>query len=162
MYNADREILDHFSRTRGKTIELLQHIPRHWLLRTAAGEDHSLGRLFAHIASAVDFWMERCLHDGGEASLADDGDKASLIKSLEASRDRLIRFFSVEDGAAMERIYVRPPGTRAEAFQVGDRVEQFTGRNRVLYLAQHEAHHRGKIVLALRQWGFEDIPFLPY
>ena len=162
MNDADGEILEHFTRTRDKSIALLQAIPHEWLTRTATGEQHSLGQVFAHLASAVDFWMERCIHDDGQSTVSDPGDKESLIKSLEASRDRLIRFFSLENGAAMQRIYVRPPGTRAAAFQDTNNAEQFSGRNRVLYLTQHEAHHRGKIVLALRQWEFSDIPFLPY
>ncbi len=162
MNNADREILEHFTRTREKSIALLQEVPCPWLSRTATGEENSLGQLFAHIASAVDFWMERCMHDSGQAALVDEGDKASLIKSLEASRDRLVRFFSREDGVAMQYTFVRPTGTRADVFRDSENVERFSGRDRVLYLTQHEAHHRGKIVLALRQWGFVDIPFLPY
>ncbi len=162
MNDSDREILGHFARTRGKTIELLERIPDELLHRTPTGEERPLGSLFGHIASAVDFWMEKCLHDGGLASNAGDGDKASLIKSLDASRERLTRYFYGEDGAAMHRTYSRPPGTRAAAFPELAKEERFSGRNRVLYLTQHEYHRRGKIVLALRQWGFTDVPFIPY
>ncbi|MBI3461631.1 MAG: DinB family protein [Planctomycetes bacterium] len=153
MTEGDREILDHFVRTRGKTIELLKRVPDDWLRRQADGEEHSLGWLFGHIAHGVDFWMERCMRDPRTLLAVDERDKASILSALEASRDRLVSFFTAEDGAPLGRAFTR----------VKNNVEEtFVGRNRVLYLTQHEAHHRGKIVLALRQWGFSDIPFLPY
>jgi uncharacterized damage-inducible protein DinB len=154
MTEGDREILDHFTRTRGKTIELLSRIPDDWLNRTAPGEEMDLGRLFGHIAFAVGFWMERCMKDGCTRLDPDEGSKQSLLHALESSRNRLIHFFSAADGERLSRSFTRVRKDHAE--------ETFTGRNRVLYLTQHEAHHRGKIVLALRQWGFTDIPFLPY
>lgn len=162
MNESDREILDHFIRTRSKTIELLRRIPDDWLLRTAEGEAKPLGKLFAHIAFAVDFWMEKCLFDDGQATLSDAKDKLSIYSALEATQSRLIRFFTNAEGAALSLRFTRPKTTRADDFPEVDRNETFTGRNRVLYLTQHEAHHRGKIVLALRQWGFNDTPFIPY
>jgi uncharacterized damage-inducible protein DinB len=155
MTDGDREILDHFTRTRGRTIELLRRIPDDWLSRTAEGEDRSLGWLFGHVAQTVDHWLETCMKDPRPRFAMNDREKTSLLDALEASRKRLMSFFSAADGEPMGRTYSQ--------VRKGDRVEErFTGRNRVLYLAQHEAHHRAKIVLALRQWGFSDIPFLPY
>jgi len=155
MTDGDREILDHFARTRAKSIELLRRVPDDFLGRTANGEEHSVGWLFGHITQAVDHWMERCMKDGGTRADLNDPDKASIIQALEASRDRLLKFFQTDDGTPLGRTYSRVrKDTGVE--------ESFTGRNRVVYLTQHEAHHRGKLVLALRQWGFTDIPFLPY
>ncbi len=153
MNDGDREILDHFTRTRAKTIELFQRVPDELVGRTADGEEHSTGWLFGHIAFAVDFWMERCMKDGAAVSEWNENDRGSIARALEATRERLLTFFNASDGAAMGRSYTRVKNNKEETY---------VGRGRVLYITQHESHHRGKIVLALRQWGFSDIPFLPY
>jgi uncharacterized damage-inducible protein DinB len=156
MNAADREILADFERTRDKTIELLKNVPPPMLMRRARGEEASLGLLFHHIAGAVDGWMARCMQDGGKLpdwNLKATPSKDALLKSLKASQRRLLRFFKAKDGAAMNATYRRERKGKKYSF---------VGRNRVLYLTQHEAHHRGKIVLALRQWGFTKVPFLPY
>ena len=152
--DADREIIDHFTRTREKSIELAQRVPEELLGRTAEGEDFHLGWVFAHIANGVDWWMHGVMCDG-QGPVPDYGhDKDSVAQALCASRDRLVSFFSADDGQAMSRTF-----SRAEE---DGSTSEWTGRNRVLYLTSHEVHHRGKIVLALRQWGFSDVPFLPF
>ena len=154
MITGDREILDHFTRTRDKTLELARGVPQDLWSRKADGEELPTGKLFAHITDAVDFWMNKSLNDGQEvASCRSLGkeDQDSVLAALARSRDRVVRFFTADDGANFDRTFP-PPRTG----------EQLAGRNRLLYLTQHESHHRGKLVLALRQWGFKGIPFLPY
>jgi uncharacterized damage-inducible protein DinB len=153
---GDREILAEFDRCRAVTIELLKRIPPAMLKRTAAGEEVPLGLLFQHIAAAVDGWMARCMKDGGPMPgprPARPPARAAIVRSLEASKLRLLVFFRSRGGAPMSAIY------RSER---GGKSYRFTGRDRVTYLTQHEVHHRGKIVLALRQWGFTKIPFIPF
>jgi uncharacterized damage-inducible protein DinB len=154
MNDADAEIIAHFTRTRNKTIELLQAVPDDWLSRKADGEDLDLAAIFEHIALGVDHWMETCMGDPERVDRTPRRTKAELLSALEASRDRLVRFFNQRGGEPMTRTFTR------RNREGGD--ESFVGRNRVLYLSQHEAHHRGKIVLALRQWGLTRVPFLPY
>ena len=81
-------------------------------------------------------------------------DRDSLVDALRLSTRRLVTFFEADDGRRMGEGY---PDVLA------DKVTHvvWTGRDRVLYLTDHEVHHRGKIVLALRQWGFGDIPPMP-
>jgi uncharacterized damage-inducible protein DinB len=153
MHPADREILKHFRQIRRRTIDLLERIPEEMLTRQADGETIPLGKLFKHIAYVVDGWMGELMNDGkGHPRYADD--KASILAALESTAERLVSFFEAEDGRQMGQEY---PTTLAD--EVTPVV--WTGRDRVLYLTDHEVHHRGKIVLALRQWGFGDIPPMP-
>jgi len=154
MTDADREILDHYLRTRDKTIELVRAVPEDWLSRKAEGEDLDLAGIIQHIALGVDQWMETCMGDARQVDRKPKHTKETLLAALEASRDRLVRFFEANDGQPMGQTFTSQAGRSAG--------RTFVGRNRVLYLTQHEAHHRGKLVLALRQWGFTDVPFLPY
>jgi uncharacterized damage-inducible protein DinB len=153
MHPADREILKHFRQIRRRTIDLVERIPEEMLIRQADGEGLPLGRLFKHIAYVVDSWMDDFLHDGkGRPKYQDD--KASILAALESTAERLVSFFEAEDGWRMGQEH---PTTLDD----GVTPVLWTGRDRVLYLTDHEVHHRGKIVLALRQWGFGDIPPMP-
>lgn len=156
MNPADREILDHFVRVREKTIELLNGMPDEILGRKADGEDMTLGWLFMHIADGPDWWMEHCMRDGrgwvypGDGPFQMDGIRAALRASL----CRVTEFFEAGDGERMgESFGLDPEKTEGKGRR--------TGRDRVLYLTAHEVHHRGKMVLALRQWGPAEIPFMP-
>jgi uncharacterized damage-inducible protein DinB len=152
MHSADREILKHFRQIRQRTIDLLEGIPEEMLTRQAEGEGLPLGRLFKHIAYVVDSWMDDFLHDGkGRPRYPDD--KAAILAALASTADRLVSFFEEGDGWRMGQ---KHPTTMENGTPV-----VWTGRDRVLYLTDHEVHHRGKIVLALRQWGFGDIPPMP-
>lgn len=153
MNDADREILKHFRQIRRRTIDLLERVPEEMLTRQADGEAVPLGKLFKHIAYVVDGWMEELMRDG--KGLPRYGhDKASILAALESTAERLVSFFEAEDGRRMAEEY--PTVLADEVTPV-----VWIGRDRVLYLTDHEVHHRGKIVLALRQWGFGDIPPMP-
>jgi uncharacterized damage-inducible protein DinB len=152
MHPADHEILKHFRQIRQRTIDLLERIPEEMLTRQADGEALPLGKLFKHIAYVVDGWMEELMGDGkGRPKYADD--KASILAALKSTAERLVSFFEAEDGRHM--------GDEYDTTLDNGTPVVWTGRDRVLYLTDHEVHHRGKIVLALRQWGFGDIPPMP-
>jgi len=147
MNEADRCILDHYARVRNRTIELARQLPDDLLGRTAQGEEQSLFWLFVHIADAPNWRMTYVVKDGGTwaAPPPCSKDRASLLAGLAASRDRLVRFFDADGGRRMgETFSLR----HDDGF-----VEHWTGRDLVLYYTDHELHHRGRIVLALLQWG---------
>lgn len=150
---GDREILADFDRARGKTIALLKSVPAKMLARKADGEDVTLGELFYHIATTADSWMARAMADGGPMPPAYSGTKPSISKTLSASRKRVLNFFKADGGARMDKVFA--PSRQGKTYR-------FVGRNRVCYFTQHEVHHRGKIILALRQWGVTEIPFMPF
>ena len=154
MNDADREILDHFIRTRAKTVELVRRVPDELLPQTPDGEESAFAQLFNHAGSGEAWWMANVLRDGGDQSQSFAQDKESILKAIQAAGNRVASSFSADDGEAMGRTF-------SFVDENGQTLE-WTGRNRLLYFISHEVHHRGKIVLALRQCGFTDIPFLPF
>ena len=154
MDEGDREILDCFVQTREKTIQLAQIVPDELLGRTPDGERQLMARLLCHAGCSGAWWMYHVMNDGGEQSQPWLDERDAILDALRDYRDRVVSFFSADDGAAMSRVF---------SYKDEDGTETaWTGRNRVLYFISHEIHHRGKIVLALRQWDFDGIPFLPF
>jgi uncharacterized damage-inducible protein DinB len=96
---------------------------------------------------------------GAPWPLGDQHDPASIVQALEQSRQRLLDFFEGGDAARMGQTFTLNP--RELPDPADGPLEAYTGRNRVLYLTDHEVHHRGKVVLALRQWGMRAVPFMP-
>ena len=127
------------------------------LTRKADGEDMTLGHLFLHIANGPNWWMNYCMQDGGGWQYSGNSpfDRNSINKALNGSLERILAFFQSEQEDRMNKRFELAPEKREED-------ENWLGRNRILYLADHEVHHRGKIVLALRQWGMTDFPFMPF
>ena len=154
MNAADRELLDHFLRTREKTIELVQCIPDELLARTPNGEAQPLHHLLAHAGCSGEWKFPNIFDDGQPERYVHPSERAALIAEIAYWRDRVFAFFTAKDGANLDCTFHfdEDDGTRLE----------WTGRNRLLYLIDHEVHHRAKIVLALRQWGVEGLPFFPF
>jgi len=154
MDDGDREIIEHFTRTREKTKELLRRVPEEWLTRTPDGDRYILSHLFLHAGCGEAWWMHAVMQDGGPENYNYPGDKNSMLDRMEAARQRVVSFFEADNGKRMGHIFswTDEDGKKSE----------WTGRDRVHYFCDHEIHHRGKIVLALRQWDLDDFPYIPY
>ena len=153
MHDADREILKHFRHVRAGTAELAGRVPGDLLANTPGGTNNSIARQFLHIADGVDWWMANVMHDGQPRIAWMLQGHDSIPLAMENSADRLITFFTAGDAETMDEPFTleHPDGSTATE----------AGRQRVLYLIGHELHHRGRIVQALRDWEFNDIPFFP-
>jgi uncharacterized damage-inducible protein DinB len=150
---ADQEILNAMAVTRDKTLEVLEVVPDDWLCRKPDGEQHSMGWVFQHIASGEAWWLHRVMKDQGDLVAAgEDLPKRDIAQLLRDTAMRMASFFGRDGAMEAQYDYPRPDG----------QTRPLTGRWCALYLLQHEVHHRGKIVLALRQWGLKGIPFIPY
>lgn len=154
MHEADAEILEHLKRTRAKTLALFGNVPEEFLDRTPLGEEYNLAFLLAHTACSGSWWLHNVLKDNGPEEHPRPSDKESLIRIGEESLERLLAFFEADDGANMGRTF--------PFVDHNGETREWTGRNRLLYLIDHEVHHRGKLTLALRQYGLMDIPFIPF
>jgi uncharacterized damage-inducible protein DinB len=154
MNKIDKEILEHFKKTREKTIEVLKLVPCEWLIRTPDGEKYSLKHLFLHAGCGEAWWMSAVIKDGGKPHYDCGDDKDEMIVAMEDMKQRVISFFTAENGQRINRTFswTDENGMKRE----------WTGRDRLFYYSDHEIHHRGKIVLALRQWGMTNFPYIPY
>ena len=155
MQDADQVILDQFRAVRNRTIELAHDVPAHLLEHRLYEGGPTVARELLHIADGVDWWMTHAFEDGGPWPPQYESTPAGVVAALEASRDRLLRFFEADHLAAMDRVFVEHDPDATEELR-------WLGRERVLYLTSHEVHHRGKLVLALRQAGFTEVPFMPF
>ncbi len=150
MHDADVTILDHFRRTRELTVELFKRIPDELLAKQAEGEEHDLAWQFAHMTDGVHWWMEHVMKDGSGFEGDLPTKRVTIQERLESSGNRLRDFFSNADGANMGKTF---------SFKDEDgTVTKWQGRDRVLYFAMHDLHHRGKIYSMLHAWGFKDFP----
>jgi uncharacterized damage-inducible protein DinB len=156
MHEADRQIIDVFNATRLGTIDLAGRLPGELLaLRYEGDFTPQVAATLLHIADGPHWWLTHCMQDGGRWSPPPaTGDRSTVLEWLSASGDRLLRFFEADDGANMGRSF------RLIEEKGGD--GPWTGRDRLMYLAAHETHHRAKLVLVLRQAGFADFPFFPF
>jgi len=151
VHDADRHLLDHFAGVRNRTIELVECVPGELLDRTPEGERMSLRWHFVHIADGPDWWLTHVLRDGGTWGWPPPyaEQPGGLLEGLKASRDRVLRFFEAADGGRMSEVFTTDREGPAHGW---------TGRDRVVYLTDHEVHHRGRVALGLMQWGFDDFP----
>ena len=154
MNAGDRQILDTFAAVRAGTIELARRVPDEWLARVADGETQPLSFLLCHAGCGEAWWMSSVLKDGGDERHPTPELKQPVVAAIESARRRVLDYFAARDGQAMGAVFT---WTDEHGVQ-----RQWVGRGRVLYYIGHEIHHRGKIDLALRQWGMTQIPFSPF
>ena len=153
MHDADAEIIKAFEKTRNVTIELAKRIPAGWLSRTPDGEGAPLNALLCHAGCGEAGWLH-IFGDGGPRHVPPPADIHAIVDAMRVSQQRTLAFFQKNDAQAMSQTF-------AWTDESGQELE-WHGRERLLYLIAHETHHRGKIVLALRQWGFDRFPFIPF
>jgi uncharacterized damage-inducible protein DinB len=119
---------------------LLEAVPPESLGDPSASKGRTVGEQFAHMHNVRLMWLKEAapaLLDGLEKIEKDAaGDPAFLARSLEAS------------GAAVARLLgdALASGGRVRGFK--PHAEGFLG-----YLISHESHHRGQILLSLKQSG---------
>ncbi len=136
------DLRDAWRRNNDLLLLLLQHVPSRGFAAIPAGSrGRDVAAQFAHLDRVRRAWLE--YHTTGKRPAGGRYDKsrpptrAALRKSLAAS------------GKAVDRFLAR--ALRGEA-----RVRMFGGRPTrwLAYLLAHDAHHRGQILLALKQNGF--------
>jgi uncharacterized damage-inducible protein DinB len=103
----------------------------------------SFGRLFCHIASAVDFWMTRVIRDGSqyrELTLRNCPSKERIRKELDRSYERIVA-------------YLNEPAEVLDRKHRYQRRYSFAARWVMWHLLEHEIRHRAQIFSYMRMNG---------
>jgi uncharacterized damage-inducible protein DinB len=151
---SQEAILDYFQRVRARTLDFLADLPEEILERPPAAGP-SVADSLRHIAQGADYWCHHVFLDGvGETKLTRENcsGREALRAALETSAERLRAVFTAGGGAALERDFPVP----------WDKSKTYNGTERLLYLAAHEAHHRGRAVQAARELGWAGKVRFPY
>ncbi len=164
MQNADQELINQFKAFRDYTIELTKRVPKE-LLNEVPSNQSFLGinnreikikTLLAHTGYSVDWWMSNVIKDGKkdiddwEFVQSDQCDNEYLRKKMEANKNRIIEYFTRDDGSNFEKqIDWEDDGKR----------HSYTGRQHLFYMFTHELNHYGRLMIALREFGFNSFPW---
>lgn len=118
---------------------LLAAVSEDALQDLSASKGRTVGEQFAHIHNVRLMWLKAArpdLHDGVEKLEKTAIGKAGLANALNASASRVRRML-------------------ADAFEGDGKIKNFKPHAAAFlgYLISHESHHRGQIVLTLKQAG---------
>jgi uncharacterized damage-inducible protein DinB len=153
MNDSDRDILNHFTYTRAKTLEVLHGITDEMLPRVPDADSQTVAQQFYYISRSTEWFMDTVMGDGGGEVQSIPVDRNELVQLLEVSAHRPSAFFETNPARWNEQF---------TATIGGGTVETHSGRIWLLTTIDHEVHHRGRILLALRQMGVGGFPVFLY
>ncbi|MFQ5870301.1 MAG: DinB family protein [Candidatus Zixiibacteriota bacterium] len=138
-----KEFFPHWDRVRKELLVCLDKIPEKNLTWSPKTRMMSLGRLFCHIAPAIDFWMTEVIKDGGgytELTLKNCPTKKKIREELDRSYSRIVTYLNQP-----ARLLDKRHGYRKK--------HRFTAGWVMWHLLEHEVHHRAQIFSYMRMNG---------
>lgn len=138
-----KDYFPYWDQVRVELLVCLDKIPEGKLKWSPKPRMMSFGRLFCHIASAVDFWMTKVIRDGGEyreLTLRNCPSKERIRQELDRSYERIVS-------------YLNQPAEVLDKTHRYQRRYTFTARWVMWHLLEHEVHHRAQIFSYMRMNG---------
>ena len=119
---------------------LLEHIENEWLTDVPASRGRTVGEQFAHLHNVRLMWLKAAAPEYLEGL-------ERFEKGQNLSKDILQNYLSRSAGA-ISRLIEKGIAENGKIKGFKPHATAFTG-----YLISHESHHRGQIMLALKQAG---------